>query len=470
MATQLISTIHHYIFFTGFKQSVESIKNAGYYIIPNITTLENFISFKNMFCGGFFITITLGSTISLFIVFAIILLDKFNVKRSYIPFLIIQIIVLLFTNIKGLNISSSLYLIVLPPVIYILTSQMKPKEQISKKKLKIKILPVVILLFLFLSMYNRALFHNVRDSILLTNKVGISVNSFYYKYTLFPAETIKPVSKKTLKTYSIDTINNRIQKIIQNVLVKRDYLLVKNHENDMEIKVRKDMLYFSHNGNLILKESINDFVKSPSKTLDDFSHITDKNYYFRSIILFSLVIGFPITLYFLISSLINLLFSLILRKHKPVGDILCFITGLLFFLSVYNMDLDIDKKNLTQNLSSPEWEKKVAALKYIAKYNIEITNFKNLDEITKNSTQVKYWFAIVLGKSRSKDTDKYLLKLIDDNEVIIQCKALEAIGLLRKNRFLKVIKDKMKSSKVWYVQLNGYKALRRTGWSQKILN
>ncbi len=470
LATQLISTIHHYIFFEGFKQSVESIKNAGYFIIPNITTLENLTSFKNMFCGAFFITITLGSTISLFIVFTITLIDKFNIKRSYIPFLIIQIILLLLTNIKGLNISSSLYLIILPPVIYILTLQMKPMEQISKKNLKIKILPVVILLLLFLTMYNRALFHNVRDSILLTNKVGVAVNSFYYNYTLFPAETLKPISKKTLKTYDIDTNNNRIQKIIQNVLVKRDYLLVKNHKNNMEIKVQKDIIYFSHNGKLILKENINNFVKYPSKTLADFSHITDKNYYFRSIILFSLVIGFPITLFFLISSLINLIFSLILKKHKPVGDILCFITGLLFFISVYNMNLDIDEMNLTKNLSSPEWEKKVAALKYISKHNIEITDLKNLDIISNDPTQVKYWFAIILGKSRSKDADQYLLKLIDDNEVIIQCKAIEAIGLLRKKRFLKVIKDKIRNSKVWYVQLNGYKALRRTGWSQKILD
>jgi hypothetical protein len=470
--TQIISTIHLYCFFLNFKNSFELVKNSGYLLIPNSIVLNQLTSFKYVMCGGFFITITLGAFLTLITVFFVKLSDQLNRKRAYLPVLIMQITTLILVNINGTNPIVSIYFIVIPSMVYLLTIRLIPKNRkVSVAKILWHLIPVIILVALFSTQYNRSMFHNIRDSVLLTNPIGRSINTFYYNYTLLPASLIKPIHKKILKTYKIEADDSILKRKIKHLLVKYDFLEMNfQNDTDLTIKEKNYIIELYKGNNHVLKERANNFFINPGKTIRKFSRLTDKNYYFRSILLLSLLIGLPLAIYIIISSMIDILISLALRKESYAGSLVCFLAGFTLFILVYNMNIKVKETNLKDMLISNSWKERACALKYISYNNIEIDQFKNIKNLSKDVTPVKYWFTIALGKSRTNRTASYILEMLDDNDLIIRCKAVEALGLLRKNRFIKVLKKKIHSSKHWYVQLNAYKALRRTGWNQKILN
>ena len=75
------------------------------------------------------------------------------------------------------------------------------------------------------------LFLNIRDFLLLSNPVGKSVNDFYYRYTLYPAEAFKSLEQKLQRPIRLTDIQPAaLDRRVASQMRYRDYLVVGNDE------------------------------------------------------------------------------------------------------------------------------------------------------------------------------------------------------------------------------------------------
>ena len=95
----------------------------------------------------------------------------------------------------------------------------------SGPKETIHIVPVIVLAILLSWQIDSRMFTDFRDIFLLSNPVGSRINSFYYRYTLYPAEAFKSLDQKMLKTCSLEKIkNDATARSLENILLNYDYI------------------------------------------------------------------------------------------------------------------------------------------------------------------------------------------------------------------------------------------------------
>jgi hypothetical protein len=474
---QAISTAQVYLSNLELYRTLVIVKEAGYLPIPNERTMPHLQRFAPAFFGGLFFTLTVGTGLSLISLAAAWTWDRlFERERIIIiPYVLLWLGSLVAVNYRGLSPMVTLYFILIPLVVFGSASKWIPPDE-RKDSLFIRsihVTPLLLLALLWTFQANTLLYTNLRDSLLLSNPVGIKINDFYYDYTLYPAEVFKTLNQKTIKSSSFENLqDDTLAEVLENHLNKQGYLTVdRDRVVDLTIVKQENELIFKNRGKAILRATQADFLSDSGAILEEFSRKSDRHAFFRqNITPWSLKIGFPTALYIFLYTLLRLLFSVFsnTRMSSIGASSLCFAagTGLLVIFSLGGVRA-AEEDDLKKAIQSERLGDRIAALKTIEQKELEVSEFQVYSDLLKSPHIVeRYWLARALSFSKRPDTLNDLMTLMDDPHRNVINMALYALGRRGEKRTIHDILKRMKTSTDWYTQWYAYEALRNLGWKQ----
>jgi hypothetical protein len=476
VVAQIIGTLQVYLSNVELYAKMEAISAARFLAIPNQQVMPHLQEIESAICGGLFFTLSVGAGISLFSFAAAWVWLRFSSRNTLLLLLLIAIWVglLLFINLQGIILLPTLYALFIPPLVFMITLKLMSADHdtLLATKYMIHVVPIFILVGLWFTQYDRYLFLDLRDYLLLSNPVTKKISDFYYSYTLYSAEAFKSQSQKLLKTVRSKDSNNRpLSGSVEKALIHYDYLPVDHiKQTDLFINKENETLSFFHHGRKILQTSVQDFLTDTSKMLNQFSLKNDRYVNFRQITFLSLLFGYPLLLYILSHAIFWVVLELFVgsRKAMAMASIICFIisVGLLIQFHMARRH-SFEKDNINRSLHSERWQTRVAALRAIHEDDMEIGNYINtFDAMKSPHIPERYWLAKALAKSRKPDTHGLLLSLVEDPNPNVVSAAFSALAQRQDRRAVKTIIKKIKISKNWYSQVYAYKALRALGWKQ----
>ncbi len=477
---QVIATIHIYLSNTELFRSLENLNNVGYLIIPNHNIMNSLQEFSPAFFGGLFFSLSAGALLSLLGLASAFTWDRLFKReiKLLIPFLILWTGLMVLTNKNGFSPLITAYFLFIPSIVFIAASRYMPPAQYKNTGYLPRILfifPILLIVTLSALRIDSGIFTDVRDYLLLTNNPGKKVNDFYYQYTLYPAEAIKSLDQKILKTYRFDNVRDKnLTDQIKKRLINFDFIEINNEaaKVDLAIDEQDNSLIFSSKGSIILTTSTMDFLKNTQKTLSEISMKTDRLSFFRYFIFLSLLTGLPLTLFIFFYSILGFFLNLFLsyRHASSLSLYACLTIAVLFSVFLYNISgKRIDELNLPEALDSARWYDRVMALRTIDENEMDISRFEDYQEMLSSPyIPVRYWLAKALGRSRDPEGYKTLLKLMNDQCPNVVCMAFYSLGQRGAKSSVSMILERIQLSDHWYEQWYAYKALRALGWKQTI--
>jgi hypothetical protein len=404
------------------------LKNAGHIVVPDATILSSILDFKVVLFGSFFITLTAGVVISftISIVFSVCFINKSS-----------------FVKIAEIFLPLAISLTILMTTLYA---------------------------------YNKdGLFSRIRDSFLLSNNLGDSINDFYYKYTLYAAETLKSPIQKQIKPCWIDPdIKEKLK--LKKALFQFGWLTTnKTINNTLIIKKNyKSQLEFIHNNKPLFSTSIENFLESPEKFLNMYSKRIDPKKFLRTLSSIGLMPGIPLLL-FSFTYYILYLFCLITKNSKKARILSSSLTTLLFISLLFYLNPESIKKptnETTRNLLfSSDSRDRIHGLRVIYTEKYEIKDFTHIiSELLKGEAVEKYWLANTLSRHSTKQNIRVLKTLIEDESMNVRTAAIRALSQIDSSKkSLKIFKQIINNSNLksnqnnnqWYVQFHAYNAYRK---------
>jgi len=474
--TQILATLHVYLSNADLHRTVTTIRDAGYFAIPNQRVIPTLTEFGPAFFGGWFFTLSLGAGLSLFSAACAWLWDRISGRNRALLILIglLWLGAAVAVNSQGFSPMVTTYFLATPLVVFLSALKWMPKQREKKRwshRLAL-LLPIALLTITWTAHADRLLFLDLRDYLLLSNPVGQKVDNFYYRYTLYPAEVFKSLEQKTLKACRVTTIRNEATtRHMERALINDDYLPVaQNAPVDLEIVQSENALLFKHHGKTVLQPSVKTFLSRPEDVLREFSAATDKHALFRQATIVSLLVGFPITLYVMVFALLHfvLRFFLGLTPSSVVAGVLCLLIGLALLvpLRLARVSTNDDMK-LSEALNAASWQQRVAATRRLVSERLDIADFPAYRRfLASPHVPERYWLVKALGVSRHPETYPDLLAFLDDPHANVVSMAFYALGQRGDRRAIKEILRRIESSNHWYNQWYGYRALRHLGWKQ----
>jgi Ca2+/Na+ antiporter len=475
-AAQTISTVQVYLSNVELYHTLVNVKDAGYLPIPNERTMPHLQQFWPAFFGGLFFTLTVGAGLSLLAFSSAWSWERFFRRENafIILFLLPFLGFLVAANYQGLSPMVTLYFLLIPLIVFIITLKYmppRPKKRVWLNR-TIHAAPLILLSILWTSQKDDQLFLNLRDRLLLSNSFGMKVADFYYDYTCYPTNVFETLNQKSIKICNLGDIQKRsVSDALEKKLLNHDYLNIDSAEiPDLKVTEEETSLVFENKGKAILRTDLKSFLSNPGRVLREFSSKTDSYSFFRQFTFFSLLIGFPVILYILLYHLFRSLFGLILHSKTAsvTASVLCFITGssLLVIFSL-SEGSPVVKRNLENALHSAHLEDRIAALKIIEQKGLEIADYQNYRHLM-NSPHVseRYWLVNALMVSRHYETLKDLMAFLDDPHSNVVSRAFYALGQRGEKGVIHEMLQRMEASTDWRNQRYAYIALRALGWKQ----
>ena len=435
LTAQIIATLQVYVSNRSFYFTLKTIGEAGYLTVPNQQTISRLQELTTALCGGLFFTLSVGAGISLLSFAAAWLWERICARKPI--FLILML--LLWTalvaavNLRGFSPFTTLYFIIIPPVVFACTLQWMPKN-VRKKTLQNAMHHIILLIFLGLLWAPRmesGLFLNIRNQLLLTNPLGKSIVRFYYRHTLYPARILKPLHQKIMKTCSLEAVpEGHIKNALLKELSDGQWIPLENHEDvDLTMRLRGKELFLEDKKGTVQRVPATDFPDQSATVLREYSNSKDRHHFFRRFTFYSLLMGFPVILYI---SLYSLIFFFVgrwvpRRKASLLCAGICFLTGLMLFLP------------LRQN---HKWK-------------------------GSGNDPGPYCLAKALRGPRNDKTCSDLLASLEDPSPMLVCAAISSLGHRGEKKAVPEILKQLERSQHPYVQWHAYKALNALGWRQK---
>lgn len=475
-SAQFLATIHVYLSNLDLYQTLLAIQNHGYLPVPNQKIMYDLRNLGPAFFGGLFFSLSLGAGLTLFIFVAIWIWDRIFSRHKIVTIVILLIWsgCLAGVNLNGISLMITSYFFIIPIVVFVAMWKWMPPENDKRAWMKriIPILPILFLGLLWLSLTGTNIFLDLRDHFLLTIPLGQRVNDFYYKYTLYPAEVIKTLGQKTLKTVNLKEVKN-----MPAVASLRTELLNHNYINvgdcvpvDLRVLESEGSLVFENRGRPVLRTSVNAFFSRSGEVLKEFSSKSDRLYLFRQFTLFSLIVGFPLVVYGLLFSLFRFFANFFLNSilSSVIASVLCLLIGMAVLIPLHFWKGRIvDVKDLGEAFQSDCWQTRVVALKTVEQKRMEIGDFPAYQKMLSSPhVPERYWFVRVLGISQQDKTYKDLLAFLDDSSPSVVSMAFYSLGQRGDQRIVQEIIRRIETSDHWYCQLYAYNALMVLGWRQ----
>jgi hypothetical protein len=475
LIAQLIATLHLYISNDELHSKLLSIKNAGFLTIPNHLIIERLPDFSVAAAGGLFFTFSIGAGISCLSLALAWIWDRIAGHKVLLLYIILSIWLgcLLAVNLNNYKSLINLNFLIIPPLVFVTAAnQMSYLNKHNRRSNEIfHLIPVIMLATLYGWQIDSRMFTDFRDLYLLSNPFGSKINEFYYRYTLYPAEVLKSLDQKMLKTSTVESQERIAKRRLENILLDHDYIPIKQSISaDLKIVSLNDEFVLNNEDTLVLRISSEEFFANPDKAIKAFEKKSDNKSLLRKITFISLLVGFPLAVYIIAHGLIGMLagFASNPKTASLIATGFCFVVcTILLIVFQLSRARDVSAENLHRALSSEHWQARVAALKFIDEKGMEISSFKNYPELLSNKKIAeRYWLVRTLGNSNNPSTYTDLLNFLNDPHPNVVTMALYAIGKRGNRDAIDEIQKLIAISDNWYIQWYAYKALRSIGWRQ----
>jgi hypothetical protein len=478
LSAQIVATAHVYLSNRDLLQATEALMRAGYLTVPNAHVAKQLDSLTTAMAGGLFFTLSVGAGLSMVTLIIVWLWSRvFRCRRKATAgFLLIWAAALVAVNQDGWNVVASVYLVVVPLATAVTAVQLLPARTplLSPVGIFWPVSAAVILALLWSLALDRHMFTNIRDHLLLGNRIGQSITGAYYTYTLFPAEAFKSLDQKQIRTLVLGaSLNRRDWTRIEQTLRAQDYLPIPaGNPADLTIGIDSDNNRFSlaDSHRTVLKVPEGDLLVRTATTLAGYSQALDRNRLFRTLTLTCLLVGFPLVLFAFLFSLLGSLPNLFLtvQLSDMIAAILCVLVGGLLLLPVYQGHrARVSLAESADHLSVPSSVGRIAALRqaYEERQDIAAEAKNNGLDASPNVAE-RYWLARSLAYAKDPLARPMLSKLANDPMPIVACQALWAMGERNNREVIHTLIERINTSSHWYVQMYTYRSLRKLGWVQ----
>jgi hypothetical protein len=478
LSAQIVATAQVYLSNLHLLQATELIARSGYLAVPNLAVAGRLASLKTAVAGGLFFTLSIGAGLSLATLAAVWLWDRFFRRRLKTAFLylLMWIGLLALVNADGLNPVATTYCFIVPLVTGIAALQLLPPRTplLDPAGIFWPVSAAVIMALLWGLVMDRHMFTNIRDHLLLGNRIGRSITQVYYAFTLFPAEAFKSLEQKQLRTSVLgDSLSRPERARLEPILRNRDYLPVPvGYPADLIIENDKAGRQFTlaHRDRIVSRVPPAKLFADSDNVLVGFSRRLDNNQMFRRLTLTGLLFGFPLVLFTFLFSLLGCLPNLFLTVHQSnvITAAVCILVGVLLLLPVYRGHTAVAGVSDPEvALAAASANNRIAALKQACREKRDATPGAMRARLAASPhVGERYWLARSLAFAKDPAARNLLLKLADDPAPIVACQALWAMGRRNSREMIPEIIQRISTSSHWYIQMYGYRALRTLGWVQ----
>jgi hypothetical protein len=478
LCAQLIATIHVYGSNLKLLKTTDAIGRHGYLPVPNLHVAQHLESLSLAMAGGLFFTLSIGAGLTLLTMTGVWSWGCIFKRSTRVALISAGLwgACLFLVNSNGWNPYATAYLTIVPLGAGICAIALLPdgNDQFSISGVLCPIAAAIVLALSWTTVLDKNLFTNVRDNLLLSNRLGESITNAYYNYTLYPAEAFKSLSQKQIRTCRLgDTIPRNLRSRLEKTLRIRDYLPVKMQDPvnlTIEQTVDGKDIHFIHHQTVLFRCSPQDFFRDPGGKLKAFSADLDRHKMFRKFTLAGLLFGLPLILFTLVFTMLKLLPGCFLPAvlSNIIAGLFCIGIGIVLLIPVYQGQRAAASTTLsTDDLNSPLPPVRLAVLKNACKHRRDISGEARKFGIAKSpNIAERYWFVRNLVYSTNRETSKQLLELIKDPAPIVACQALWAMGQRKDRSVIPEIVHHLQTSSHWYLQMYGYRALKALGWVQ----
>jgi hypothetical protein len=384
----------------------------------------------------------------------------------------LQAALLLFMNSRGFDPWVTLYFIIIPPpVFWVARRLLSGSDRPMNRRFWVwRGLPLALLALGWATQYDRSLFVDLRDHLLMSNAAGQSVSSFYYRYTLYPAEVFKPLDQRLIRTAAWPEADPP-PAAVRRELIRNDYLPVASPgDADLGLRTEGERLMFTRGEQVILDTTTTRFLADPHRAMTEASTRTDVWPLFRAFTFYGVLLAFPMALYCLVFAGLRLFFGLIAgdRRADVLAAAACLVIGLgILALFHFSRQAPFPRNDLNAALSSASWQARVAALREARERRFDVCAHPAYAGMLRSPhPQERYWLARALATSPSPAASAGLALLLDDPHINVRTQAAEAIAQRRDRSAVPEILKRLQISQDWYFQLYAYRALRALGWNQ----
>ncbi len=478
---QILATAQVYVSNHRLFAQILAVADAGFLPVPNQIVLPRLLDLETAFCGGLLFTLSVGAGLALLSAAAAQLWRRFNRGRRTAAAGLAAVLAAAVAclNLRGFDVWVTLYLIAIPPAVFWLAGR-SPFARRTPPGLRwaaLRFLPLAVLALGWFTQYDRSLFVDLRDHLLLSNTAGQRISAFYYRYTLYPAEVFKTFDQRLIKTVAApDADWGRRHPAIQRELIRMDYLPVgAAPEADIVLRFEGDRLALLHRGSVVWENTIDRFLADPRRAAAEVSAEADRFGLFRRVTFYGVLLAFPISLYVFLFALLRLAAGLVLNPHRAeaAAAAACLLIGAAVLAGFHLSREDAPPPGaIDAALASDRWQQRVAGLKAIHDRREDVTARPAYARMLHSPyPQERYWLARALGASPNPAAFIDLIGLLDDPQINVRTMALQALAQRRDPRAVNPILKLLKTSDDWYDQLYAYQALRTNlRWDQTRLH
>jgi len=476
-ATHLLFTFFIYRSDLALHAKIIALKSAGFLVVPNDHILPTLTQVFPAFCGALFFSLTLGAGLTLL---TFIVMWAYRRLFADNPLFLIfpaffWIGLLLAVNAGGWNPAATAVFVIVPSIVIYLCRRWMPPRKMPRDAYA-WITHVAVILIVALAWVPRLdgnVFINVRDYLLLENTAGQAVNSFYYQYTLYPAELFKTLDQKLLKTACIQADDPDISQKLLNELAVYDFLPVSGTVPcDLKVIGDEKRLVMTNERGVSVETDLATFLSESKNALREISEASDRNSFLRSFTFFSLVVGFPLSLYVFVHALFSAFLFLIppVFLRSVIASLILMGIGVGAVIPLYGTPAEtLTPAEIREKVAVSDWRAQRDGLKAMADQGIDPMRLAIDPRLMESAhVPVRYWLANSLGNSRSMEARRMLARLVDDPHPNVACMAYYGLGRSGSARTAEEIRDRMDAISHWYVQWYAYKALKKLGWTQHL--
>jgi hypothetical protein len=375
-------------------------------------------------------------------------------------------------NSRGFDLWLSLYALIIPAPVFLITRRLlsASAQALPKRFWAWRGLPLLLLALGWATQYDRGLFIDLRDHLLMSNAAGRTVSEFYYRNTLYAAEVFKPLDQRLIRTVAWPQIDPP-SAVVRRELIRHDYLPVAlEGDADLSLRMQGDRLTFSRNGHILLETPINRFLADPAGVMANVSARADPWPVFRTFTFYGVLLAFPVALYCLLFAGLRGVFGLLGRDSRAdlFSALACLLIG-LGILAYFHSSRQPPPRSeeIGTAMASESWQTRVAALREIAHLGLDVGAYPEYAAILRSPhPQERYWLAQTLAIGANPAASAGLAVLLEDPSLNVRTQAVEAIARRRDRAAAPAILSRLKTSQDWYFQLYAYRALRALGWNQ----
>jgi hypothetical protein len=473
---QAIATLQVYASNRRLFNQMAAVAAAGFLPVPNPEVIPGLLSPGTAMAGGLLFTLSVGAGLAFLSTAAAGWWAGRAPRRRLAAAVVvgIQAALLLLMNSRGFDPWVSLYFIIIPPPVFWVThrSLARCESPPDRRFVLWRVLPIALLALAWSTQYDRSLFIDLRDHLLMSNAAGQSVSSFYYRYTLYPAEVFKPLDQRLIRTVAWPDVDPPPADVRQ-ALIRNDYLpQAAAGDADLGLRMQGERMRFTRKGQAVLDTTATRFLADPRRALAEISTQTDRWPFFRTFTFYGVLLAFPMALYCLLFAGLRLLTGIVAGDRR--ADVLCAAACLTIGLGILaffhsSRPPPPRPEELSSALGSASWQTRVAALREIHDPQLDVRAHPAYAGMLRSlHPQERYWLARALAISLSPAASADLTLLLDDPHVNVRTQAVEAIAQRRDRGAVREILKRLQTSQDWYFQLYAYRALRALGWNQTV--